>query len=893
MEFPWLLRGRLTPPTYRVALLPTPALARLQDEGAAYKVVLLTAPAGYGKTALLAQWRDALHAAGTRSSWMSITGDQQEAAQFLTYLATSLIEAGIELGALEKQAQQWFADVPIASAVAALTAQLARITRPVVLLIDDAHQLPRATVEQVLGPLLQPGLPHVHLAMAGRSRPTLPLAGLRSRGELLEFEIDALRFGATEIASMFPDLPPAQRDLLNTRTQGWPVALQLARLWITAQPDRVALIAGFSGRTFEVAEYLTEQVLSDLPPSVRQTLESTAPLDQLCAGLVEAVTESSDAWASLVTLPSVASLIVPLDTEREWYRLHPLLADYLKDQLRQHNPTIAHTCNVRASLWFEARDDILRAVRHAAAASDIDRAARLIEQTGGWELILFGGAGLMRALLAEVPPNRLKAYPRVELFRAFLDAKEGAVIDARKRYEEALATASNPSPPPMSTPLGRDLHVVGHLLARYEDRPVEAGALKAIYLEIDALDPRDAIGRATLLNTSCLIAFALGNMGDAHIACERAVREMRSLGSVLGLNYCALHLGLASFHLGNRREAEAAFREALELAEENFGVDSGLRAVSDIHLAVALQASGNIAGASELFARSLEHIEAYDGWVDIYADGYGAAINAALSSGDLQQADSLLKRAAATASRRRLQRLHGLIQAHSVRLHVRTGRIKEARASVAWRSGAWRDASANWREHHAMGIAAAEIELTVGDPALALAILDDLAASAANGGRARDARTVAFLSAVARFGSGQPGEAAGALAQVLESALREDDTEFLVESGPLAAPLLRHTRQWAREQGTSPLVRQALNVSLARLAALIPTNNGIRAPLLSGRELEVLAEVARNSSNKVIARALQMTENTVKFHLKNIFQKLGIRHRAEAVAAAREQGLLR
>jgi LuxR family maltose regulon positive regulatory protein len=192
-----------------------------------------------------------------------------------------------------------------------------------------------------------------------------------------------------------------------------------------------------------------------------------------------------------------------------------------------------------------------------------------------------------------------------------------------------------------------------------------------------------------------------------------------------------------------------------------------------------------------------------------------------------------------------------------------------------------------------MGIAAAEIELTVGDPALALAILDDLAASAANGGRARDARTVAFLSAVARFGSGQPGEAAGALAQVLESALREDDTEFLVESGPLAAPLLRHTRQWAREQGTSPLVRQALNVSLARLAALIPTNNGIRAPLLSGRELEVLAEVARNSSNKVIARALQMTENTVKFHLKNIFQKLGIRHRAEAVAAAREQGLLR
>jgi LuxR family transcriptional regulator, maltose regulon positive regulatory protein len=891
-EFHGFLRGRLTPPTYRVALLPTPALIRLQNEGADYKVVLLIAPAGYGKTALLAQWRDTLRASGTHTSWMSITGDQQEAAQLLAYLATSLIEAGINLGAVEKQAEQWFADVPIASAISALTTQLARNTHPIILLIDDVHQLPRATVELIFGPLLQPGLSHVHVAMSGRSRPALPLAGLRSRGELLEFEIDALRFGAAEIDTMFPDLTPTQRELLNKRTEGWPVALQLARLWITAKPERVELIAGFSGRTFEVAEYLTEQVLSDLPPSVRGTLESTAPLDQLCAGLVEAVTESPDAWHCLISLPSVASLIVPLDKGREWYRLHPLLADYLKDQLRQHNPAVARTCNTRASVWFESREDTLNAVRHAAAAGDIDRAANLIERTGGWELILFGGAGLMRALLAEVPANRLKAYPRVELFRAFLDAKEGTVIDARKRYEEAHATASQVSLPPTSTPLGRDLQVVGHLLARYEDQPVEVGALDALYLEINALDPQDALGRATLLNASCLVGFALGDIPDAHAACERAVREMRSLGSVLGLNYCALHLGLASFHLGRRREAEAAFREALELAEENFGADSGLRAVSDIHLAVAIQARGDIAGALELIHRSLEHIEAYDGWVDIYADGYRAAINAALSTGDLEQAETLLKRAAATASRRRLKRLNALIQAHRVRLYVRAGRLKEARTTINWRSGAWREAAANWREHHAMGIAAAELELTVGDPAAALAILQDLALSAESGRRARDALAVAFLSAVARFNGGASDDAASALAQLLGSALREDDTEFLIESGPLAAPLLHHARQWTRENGTSPLVRQALNTSLARLAALTPLSNGMRAPLLSGRELEVLAEVARHSSNKVIARVLQMTENTVKFHLKNIFQKLGIRHRAEAVVAAREQGLL-
>ena len=893
MDLHWFFRGRLTPPTYRVALLPTPTLGRLETEGSAYKVVLLTGPAGYGKTALLAQWRVALRAAGTRTSWMSVTADQHEPAQLLTYVAMSLIDAGVDLGPVEKLVEQWFADTPIPAAVGALAGQLARASQPIILLIDDIHHLPRTTAEQVLGPLLLPGLPLVHLAMAGRTRPALPLAGLRSRGELLEFEVDALRFGPREIDALFPDLAPPQRDLLATRTHGWPVALQLARLWLTAKPERVSLIAGFSGHTAGVAEYLTEQVLSDLPPTARRTLETTAPLDTICAGVVEAVTGSATTWAELITLPALAHLVVPLDEAREWYRLHPLLADYLRDRLRLQDLAVERQCHARASVWFEEHGITREAVRHAAAGGDIDRAAGLIEGTGGWELILFGGAGLMRALLAEIPSNRLAAYPRVELFRAFLDAKDGAVVDARRRYEEArVAAARGGNVPPVSTPLGRDLHVVGHLLARYEDQPVQTGALQTIYREIEALAPEDAIGRATLLNTACLLGFALGDMRAAHEACDRAVREMRSLGSVLGFNYCALHLGLASMHLGHRREAEAMFQEALELAEENFGVDSGLRALADIHLAVALLARGSVAEAADLFARSLEHIEAYDGWLDVYAEGYGAAISMALNTGGLEQAEGFLKRAAATAVRRRLTRLEGLVHAHRARLLVRAGLLDEARAALTWRPGDWREPPDRWREHHANGIAAAELAITDGDPAAAHLILGDLAAAAAAGHRARDARVVEFLTTIAEFGAGARDEAAEALILLLEPALPEDDTEFLVESGPLAVPLLQYARQWTRDHGASTLARQALGAALARLSTIAAGKGESRTNLLSARELEVLAELARASPNKVIARVLQMTENTVKFHLKNIFQKLGIRHRAQAINAAREQGLI-
>jgi LuxR family maltose regulon positive regulatory protein len=367
---------------------------------------------------------------------------------------------------------------------------------------------------------------------------------------------------------------------------------------------------------------------------------------------------------------------------------------------------------------------------------------------------------------------------------------------------------------------------------------------------------------------------------------------MRSLGSVLGFNYCALHLGLASLHLGHRREAEATFREALELAEENFGADSGLRAVADIHLAVALLARGSVAGAADLFARSLEHIEAYDGWIDVYAEGYATAVSMALNTGGLEQAEGFLKRAAATAVRRRLARLEGLVHGHRARLHVRAGRLDEARSALSWRPGDWREAPVRWREHHANGIAAAELAIVTGDPAAAHLILADLAAAAAAGHRARDTRVVEFLTAIASFGAGARDEAAAALILLLEPALPEDDTEFLVESGPLAVPLLQYARQWTRDHGASTLARQALGAALARLSTIAAGKSEARTTLLSARELEVLAELARASPNKVIARVLQMTENTVKFHLKNIFQKLGIRHRAQAINAAREQGLI-
>jgi LuxR family transcriptional regulator, maltose regulon positive regulatory protein len=890
MDRQWSLQGRLSPPSYRVALLERPALARLQAAGLAHKAVLISAPAGYGKTACLSQWRTILQGHSIPIAWITLTPTDSDPSQLLTYLTMGLVSAGVELGPLENLAQAWFADTPVEAAIGSLINYLAQESRQVVIVLDDVHYASRVITDAVIAPLLVPGLQHVHLVFGCRGRPLLSLAALRSRGELLEVNSDALRFDDDALRALLPELTERQRELLALRTEGWPVALQLARLWLAARPARVGLIEGFSGQTAEVADYLTEQVLGDLPPITRETLELISPLDVLCAGIVEAVTEVGGAWEAIVSLPALAHLLVPLDETGEWYRLHPLLAGYLRDRLRRRRAALETRCHALASTWFESKAMILEAVRHAVAAGDVSRASSLIEGTGGWELVNLGGAALLRALLAEFPSDQLTQYPRVELFRAFMDAKSGLLADSQLRLEDASATLNRAGTQPgFASPAARDLLIVTHLVSGYRDNPLPPNALMEIYAQIEAVPQTDAKGRAALLNIACLIGLRLGNMPAAHDVCTRAVREMRALDSLLGVNYCLLHRGLASFHLGQRREAEAIFREAIELADENFGTDSGLRALADVLLAVAIVARGDHQGATALLDRSLPQVEVHDGWLDIYAEAYGAATAIAFAAGAFERAEEYIRRGIAVAERRGLSRLQRLLNSGRVRAFVRLGQYERAHAECRWQRGEWQESPYRWRECHEEGISAVECELATGHPDKAFSILEDLRAAATEGSRVRDIRKVGLLEAAARYATGERDKAAEAVVEILESALLEDDTGILVESSTSIASLLQHAKRWALEHGGSSLVRQALTQAL-----LVPNGKlGSPIDLLSSREMEVLRELVQGSPNKIIARALQMTENTVKFHLKNVFQKLGVKHRAQAIRAAQDHGLVR
>jgi LuxR family maltose regulon positive regulatory protein len=757
----------------------------------------------------------------------------------------------------------------------------------------------KLAVQEVLARLIAAGPPSMRFLLSGRDGTGLQRGSLRARGDLREIGVRDLRFSASEAHELLPLLTTEQIDRLLARTEGWPVALQLARIWLDADPARSALLEGFSGQTSEVAEYLAEQVLGDLSPELQTILSDVALLDALNPDLVTVLTGSQQSWSRLVDDGRLDHFLVPLDEEHYWFRLHHLLLDFLRARRREHGVD-GREQHSRASSWFERHGRLRDAVRHAVLAEDIPRAAALIERSGGWELVLFGGTAIMRALLRLIPANRIAEFPRMQIFHAFLAAKDGDLNLAVHLFDGVTGAVGGAASPA----LRRDILIVGHLIHRYTDSPVTGEELDALYRDYDALAASDDIARATLLNSACLLAFGLGDVPATLEACGRAVREMRRIGSVLGLNYCLFHLGLAQLHLGERREAEATLREAAAMAEENFGSDSGLKAIADIYLSLALHARGDIAGTAERIEASLEQVERADGWLDLYAEGYEVAIASASARGDRAAATSLVERMVTTASERRLARLERLASVFGAQLAVLAAfgpgpnrpdatavrRILLDR-NLQWVPGVWQERPSVWREHHALGVVHVLAALVLEDSAGGQAIIADLDAAARSGDRRRHLRVLAALRAALELRNRDARDVIPDFIPHLEAAVREDDTQFLVDFGPALLPLLQAAWAWSREHGISSRVRQVLAVSVTTLArAATATEVSIA---LSARELEVLGELAAGAPNKVIARNLQMTENTVKFHLKGVFRKLQVRHRAEALQAARTRGLLR
>ena len=389
-----VLATKLFPPARRRQLVARPRVAERLDAtlDPGHRLTLVSAPAGFGKTTLLSDWLTDLNPRqpDTRAGWLSLDDGDNDLTRFMAHLVAALQSAELDVDAAVLES------LTSASAGAALTPLVNDIARAGeqepgkqwIVVLDDYHAIGASEVHEALTFLLDHLPDHLHLVIATRSDPPLPLARLRSRGQLSELRAADLRFTPAEAREflnqvMGLELTEADVDALEDRTEGWIAGLQLAALSLRGIADRnevADFISAFTGSNRFVIDYLADEVLARQPPQVRDFLLRTAILDRLHGPLCDAVTGGTDGTRTLADLERGNLFVVPLDTERSWYRYHHLFADVLHARLLAEHPEQVPDLHERASGWFAARGLVADAVRHALAAENFDRAAFLIEE---------------------------------------------------------------------------------------------------------------------------------------------------------------------------------------------------------------------------------------------------------------------------------------------------------------------------------------------------------------------------------------------------------------------------------------------------------------------------------------------------------------------------------
>ena len=887
---PWMLLGKLAPPQQRVISARRAALLDRLDASSEAALSVVVSPPGFGKTTLLTQWWRELRSRETAAvCWLTLDEVDAEPTRFLAGLILAIARSGIDVGALEIAASQQAVDANVRAVLAGLIAAIRRRAMPVVVILDDYHRARSGGVDSIIETLIENAHPLLRLVVSSRVRPTFHVSALSVRGLVTLIDASDLSMSRNEAYEIIgPNVSDEDLSLVYTRTEGWAVALQLARLWIDRGQRRPGSLKEFSGRTTEMTEYLAEQIVQDLPTELREFLLETSILERFDANLADAVRGRNDSAALLEGLSHLDALLVRLDGPHDTFRYHAIFADFLVQRLHRGPPGRVATQHRRAAQWLANAGDLVEAVKHAIKAGDLPLAVQLVQEGGGWELVLWRGVGYVRTLLNVFSDMTIRSDPTLQITQAYLHLKLGQYASAQELLSIAAAGLESATPRTR-----RDYLIISATGRAYMDDVAALDGRSTYEQEVESLDVADHLGRGALLGSVATTALANAKLDTAERASRTAIQQMREAGSIIGTNYFFLHFGQSQIHAAKLREAEALYREALAMAEENFGADSALKAISNTYLAECLYLRDDLPTARQLIAESLETIEATDGWLDVYATAYDIAIRLAHSTENLDATLRMISRSAETAKSRGLRRLHALSAAWRVEQLVLAGHLRDAKreASAARLSDYAEVRGApdyHWRVRLASTFALGRLALASGASAQALNLLDQTAADFSAGGLHLAAHRLNALAALTLMQrGGADDEAVERLESLIRLIVEEGAWRVVLEEGLGLESILHLAQRRNREMVLSSAQRDVTTQLLVKLQGRRPPE----VQGLSSRELAVLRELCNGRSNKLIGQLLDLSENTVKFHLKNIFKKLEVDSRAAAIACAMQRGL--
>ena len=865
-------------------------------------LTLVRSPAGYGKTTLLGQWYREHLSRGVTAVWVTLDEDEADPGNFLSTLAYAAGARGAIgapfVQALRQGTPGMTGDIVLRS----LMHEFERTRDPIVLYLDDYHLIESPQIDSLVSALLQRLPQNLHLVLASRAKPAFPVSALRAAGMLQEVTAEDLRFREEEIVAFLGDgVDREDIDLVAARSEGWPVALQLLHLWIRDQGNAHDLIESFSGTTEQMAAYMVDQVMRVLPGATRDFLIETSILDRINGDLANAVCERTDCWRILEDLERLNALIFPVDSSKVWYRHHHLFADFLRSQLSRRGEAELRKLHRRASDWFMSRDEVIEGLRHAHKARDTDGAMGLLEDRGLIYRMLRDGVDLYKKLKGLFPDRTLDLYPRLAAAQVLLLLKEGDVHAGRAQLddiERKLAAGVYGSARPESDELRREILLMESFLSAYLDSPVSEDSVAAMEGYIGSVDPGDHWYRAVLNNLVCIMHYRRGHFTNAIATAHASLDHCVVSGTMYCQVFVNIHLGCFEMAQGSLTDALRHFERARSITEDTFPYDRNLRALRQIFLAEACYEQNRLDEAGEYTFGALPQIEEAEGWIEVYLSGYRVLLGLAHAKRRLKDARAALEAGRRFAARRGLLRLDWFLAMREVEHLTRSGECVEARRLLEEAGSTLRRLEARfeggqlWHEHGDYLCTRAALELAEHMPAQAYANLGSLVEPS---DRARSCRTTIralLLSSLASRALGNLDQATHRLRRALELSRIDGYLRVYLDEGKLVEELFKaviaHVGLAAL---SSDMVDHMVDILSAFSAGQEDPDKGLVANVLTGRERDVLQRLKSGGSNKRIARELDLTDNAVKFHLKNIYRKLGVNGRKLAVSVAVKRGL--
>ena len=928
-----ILATKLYIPRPRPNVVSRPHLLERLNEGLHRKLTLIAAPAGFGKTTLVSEWVAFIE---RPTAWLSLDEGENDPTRFLTYLVAALQTIAPTIGEGVLGVLQSPQPPPPEAILTVLLNEITTLPDHFVLVLDDYHVIDAKPVDIALTYLVEHLPPQMHLVIATREDPQLPLARLRARSHLTEVRAADLRFTASEAAeflSQVMGLSLSAEDIaaLEDHTEGWIAGLQLAALSMQGRQDVHGFIQAFAGDDRYIVDYLVEEVLQRQPAPVRSFLLQTSILDRLSGSLCDAVTGQKEGNARLEALERGNFFVVPLDDKRHWYRYHHLFADVLSAHLMAEQPNQVATLHRRASAWYERNGSEADAIRHALAAGDFGRAADLVELAvpamgrNRQEAMVLGWLKALPDELVRARPVLSVHYAGALLLNGELEGVEARLRDAEQWLDTKtdmgeLALTSSAEMVVVDEAEFRGLagNIAVYRAAIALASGDVANTMKYARRALDLVPEDDDHWRGSAAGFLGLAYWTSGDLEAAHrfyAECMARVQRAGYLSDALG---CSIALADIRISQGRLREAMSTYERGLQLATEQGA--PVLRGAADMHVGMSELYRGrdDLDAATQHLLRSKELGE----FAGLPQNRYRWRVAMARireAHGDLDGALDLLNEA---------ERLYVSdffpnvrpVAALVTRIWVAQGRVGEALDWARAQGLSAHDDLSYLHEFEHITLARvllAQYTSDRTDRSLrdAMRLLERLLQAAEAGERMGRTIEILIVQALAHQEQGDISAALVPLSRALTLAEPEGYVRIFIDEGsPMAVLLVKlHERSRKRPRAAST------NVPLAYIERLLALLRGERAarpgddeaqegtspavpsaptpaqPLLdplTERELEVLCLIAAGLSNREIADRLVLALSTVKSYVNTIYSKLQVQSRTQAVARARVLHLL-